>query len=116
MSKSQRVILRMTASLVLPGLLIMQPVAAAESAPSVTVRYHDLNLSNPEGSATLYKRIHNAAVEVCVPLQGPRAMNGIFRTSWEECVDRAVSNAVKSVNNASLDAYLSARLHASKGA
>jgi UrcA family protein len=105
MSKSRRVMLRITALLVFPALFIVQPAAAVEAPPSVTVRYHDLNLNNPEGIATLYKRIHNAAIEVCKPLEGPLVVNRIFWITWEECFDPAIANAVKAVNNEKLSAY-----------
>ncbi len=107
MSKSHRVIVRMTALLGLPALFSMQPAfaAAVEAPPSVTVRYHDLNLSSSEGVATLYKRIHNAAVEVCKPEEGPQVVNRIFWDTWNQCFNHAVANAVKAVHNEKLSAY-----------
>ena len=105
MSKSRRVILRIAALLVFPALFIVQPAVAMEAPPSVTVRYHDLNLNNPEGIATLYKRIHDAAIEVCKPLKGPLVADRIFWITWDECFDPAIANAVKAVNNENLSAY-----------
>ena len=32
---------------------------------SETVRYGDLDLSNQEGAVTLFRRLHNAAADVC---------------------------------------------------
>ncbi len=107
MSKSHRVIVRMAALLGLPALF-MEPVFAAiavEEPPSVTVRYHDLNLNNPEGIATLYKRIHTAAIEVCKPEEGPQLVNRLFWTAWNNCFSHAVANAVKAVHNEKLTAY-----------
>jgi len=53
--------LRMIALLVIPTLLFAESAMAAarvDEAPSVTVRYHDLNLESQEGIANLYERIH----------------------------------------------------------
>jgi UrcA family protein len=64
MSPFHKINLTMIALLAIPTLSGMA-VARADEAPSVTVRYHDLNLNNPEGIANLYERIHAAAVVVC---------------------------------------------------
>src|SRR5580692_11329307 len=64
---------RVIALLVLPTLLVAasdMAVARVDEAPSVTVRYHDLNLNTPEGIANLYERIHAAAVVVCKSVEG----------------------------------------------
>jgi len=106
MSKIHRVIVRMAALLVFPALFTMEPaLAATEAVPSVTVRYHDLNLNNPEGVATLYERIHNAATVVCRPEEGPQVVNRIFWNAWNDCFNHAIANAVKAVHNEQLSAY-----------
>jgi UrcA family protein len=104
MSKSHRLIVRMAALLALPALFITES-AVAEAPPSVTVRYHDLNLNNAEGVASLYNRIHGAATVVCRSTEGPQVENRIFWTAWNECVDHAIANAVKAVHNEKLSVY-----------
>jgi UrcA family protein len=105
MSKSHRVIVRVAALLVFPALFIVKPALAVEAPPSVTVRYHDLNLNNSDGIAALYNRIHIAAIKVCRPEEGPQVVNRIFWIAWNECFNDAMANAVKSVNNQKLSAY-----------
>jgi UrcA family protein len=81
---------------------IATAAASGEAAPSVTVRYHDLNLNNPEGIAALYGRIRGAAGDVCRPLESRE----LARTSlWNACFNHAVADAVKAVHNRTLSAY-----------
>jgi UrcA family protein len=70
------------------------------------VSYADLNLNQPEGVATLYKRIHAAAANVCSPLDS-RDMS--LSSKVQPCIADATSRAIKSVNNPALTAYESAR-------
>ena len=113
MSKSHRVIARTAALLLLPALFIVEPAVAAEEAPpSVTVRYYDLNLNNSEGVAALYQRIHIAAIKVCGPTEGPQVR--ILWTAWNECLNHAIDNAVKEVNNEKLSAYRWTRIRGRK--
>ena len=86
-------------------LLCTLPLAAALSAdqdpPTRTINYSDLNIHGTPGARVLYRRIRTAAVQVC-----------IFRDSWdlsikhlrEECVKRAVDEAVRAVPSAELAA------------
>ena len=103
----------MIALLVTPALLFAQTgraVTRVDEAPSVTVRYYDLNLNNPEGIAGLYGRIHAAAVDVCKSAEGPQIANRVFRSDWNGCVADTVANAVKAVHNEKLSAYYSERI------
>ena len=100
--------LRVTAQLVISALLFAQPgmaVTRLDEAPSVTVRYYDLNLNSPEGVASLYGRIHAAALDVCQSAEGPQLVNRVFWREWNECVSHAVASAVKAVHNDKLSAY-----------
>ncbi len=74
MAKSHQVIVWMFA-LVLPALFTAGSAhaAAAAAPPSVTVRFSDLNLNSTAGIAGLYKRIQDAATEVCRPVEGPQS-------------------------------------------
>jgi UrcA family protein len=78
--------------------------AAADSdARSTTVKYGDLNLSDPQGAATLYRRIVKAARAVC---------NDDSPWSWvaaDHCVKKTVTDAVTKVGHPQLIAEYNAR-------
>jgi UrcA family protein len=90
------------------ALFAMASIATAhasaidDAAPSVTVRYHDLNLSTAEGVASLYARIRYAADEVCGPLD---SRDPERKQTWRNCVSHAVAEAVNTVHNRNLSAY-----------
>ena len=99
---------RVIALLVIPTLLVAESamaVARVDDAPSVTVRYHDLNLDSREGVANLYERIRAAAVVVCKSAEGPQLVNRVFWSEWNSCINHAVANAVHTVHNEQLSAY-----------
>jgi len=85
-------------------LLTELSTAAAndEAAPSVTVRYHDLNLNSPQGVASLYGRIRGAAEQVCRSMESRDLTR---KAEWQQCFNHAVADAVRTVNNAPLSAY-----------
>jgi UrcA family protein len=100
--------LRMVALLAIPALLFAESgmaVTRVDEAPSVIVRYYDLNLNSPEGISSLYGRIHAAAVDVCKSVEGPQVVNRMFWSEWNKCVEQAVENAVNAVHNEKLSAY-----------
>ena len=76
-------------------------VPRVDEAPSVTVRYYDLNLDTPEDVASLYGRIRTAAIDVCKQSEGSQLVNRVY---WS-CVAHAIANAVKDVHNERLSAY-----------
>ena len=95
------------AMLVLPVTFLAGSAGArgiANPAPSVTVRYHDLNLDSDQGVASLYARIHAAAESVCRSSEDPAAA---YRTISREadCVSHSVARAVRAVRNDKLSAY-----------
>jgi UrcA family protein len=49
----------------------MQITGKAPTAPSVVVRYGDLNLSTQDGQRLLHNRLNNAAWHVCVDMITP---------------------------------------------
>jgi len=116
MSESRRIIVRMLAPPLLLALCIVEPAVASVPAveASVTVRYHDLNLANPKDIANLYLRIRGAAVQVCMPEEGPQIVNRVFWTAWNDCFFQAIDNAVRTVRNDKLSVYHSERIHGSK--
>jgi UrcA family protein len=113
MFKSHRVIVPVVA-LLLPALCMVESAfgaVAAEVPPSVTVRYDDLNLNRTDGVANLYKRIQNAATEVCRPAEGPQSVSRMLWTAWNNCFYHAISAAVQAVHNDKLSAYHWQRIH-----
>ena len=105
---SLRSIVRAVAMIMFAGvssLLLTELSAAAvsdDAEPSVTVRYHDLNLNSPEGIASLYGRIRGAAGQVCRPLENRELER---KAAWNYCFNHAVADAVRAVNNRTLSAY-----------
>jgi UrcA family protein len=85
-------------------LCCFQPMlakAADEPAPAITVRYADLNISQPAGATVLYHRIQTAAREVC-----PSYLIGAIGATQEQraCFKKAVDDAVNSVHSPALSA------------
>jgi UrcA family protein len=82
----------------------------SDDAPSVTVRYDDLNLSTSAGVDALYRRISNAARQVC-PDARSRDLSVVVAS--ERCQAHAVAQAVREVNNTHLALVHAA--HVSRG-
>jgi UrcA family protein len=93
-------------SITVAALTFAPGVAHADTAREVltkTVRFGDLNLDNRNGVESLYRRIENAASEVC----GPDRSTGspFVSAAWTTCVTNAVQQAVRTVDRPSLTAY-----------
>jgi UrcA family protein len=71
-------------------------VAQGAEVPVKTVRYQDLNLNTDAGVQVLYKRIHGAANLVCGYVDG---RDLVVARAHKACVERAVADAVATVNN-----------------
>jgi UrcA family protein len=70
---------------------------------SVTVQYSDLNISNTQGAATLYRRLKNAAAHVC---RGPEPSKELTRVwAYNECFNKALSAAIVKVDSPAVTAY-----------
>jgi UrcA family protein len=84
--------------------------AAADSSdlPRVTVKFGDLNLSNPEGATTLYRRINAAAREVCKSYDVGRG-NFKLPGNANPCVRKAIGDAVTKVGHPALFAIYNAK-------
>jgi UrcA family protein len=106
--------MRLIAILLTPMLLTVEPAIAvprSDEAPSVAVRFHDLNLNNPEDIVRLYERLHVAALDVCKSAQGPGHQDVESWIEWDWCVRHATAEAVKAVHNEKLNAYRWERIH-----
>jgi UrcA family protein len=84
--------------------------AAADGSgtTSVIVRYGDLNISNPEGAATLYRRIVAAANNVCDP-HAIDSRDLASRAEVNACVHKATADAVTKVGRPELVAIYNAK-------
>jgi len=76
--------------------------AAADTPPSEHVRYADLDLNRPAGIETLYRRLSQAARNVCESYSSSHTPD----MQWQRrrCVALAMANAVKDVGNPALTA------------
>jgi UrcA family protein len=92
------------------GSFAVAPVVSAQEAPSIVVKYSDLDLSTSDGVRTLYKRITAAASVVC-PYEDARQL--AFKAINQSCRDAAVQRAVRSIHNAELAAI--SDQHAKRG-
>jgi UrcA family protein len=82
--------------------------APADTAPSVTVAYGDLNLASEQGSGALYARIVAAARQVCYV--GSVDIRDLQRYNQaRSCEARAIAAAVQAVHSPQLAAIHSAR-------
>jgi UrcA family protein len=85
--------------------LVGVSTAADFEARSMTVKYGDLNLSDPQGAATLYRRISWAAREVCSSPDDTLSTHLYFQA----CVDKAIADAVTQVGHPQLIAVYNAK-------
>jgi UrcA family protein len=78
----------------------------AEKPQSIVVRYSDLDPSRPEDARRLYARIKRAARAVCFNDPNSDLQRLI---AYEECLGRAMTEAVEKVQSEQVSAILHAR-------
>jgi UrcA family protein len=82
---------------------------AANGVAARTVHYAAINLNTQAGAAVLYKRIRNAAEQVC----GDGGARGLAEAAAAKaCVDRAIFASVRTVNNPQLTSEYNVRVGA----
>jgi UrcA family protein len=81
--------------------------APVSDAPSIAVRYDDLNLATSAGAEALYHRIRNAASQVC-RISYTHDVGALAKN--RECQANAIAAAVNSVNSSQLAALHAARV------
>jgi UrcA family protein len=74
---------------------------------SVTVRFADLDTTNVQGAAVLFRRIRSAAESVCKDLRPDRQL-GLMQ-QYDNCLRVALGNAVAEIDRPMLTAYAAAR-------
>jgi UrcA family protein len=87
--------------------------ADENGSPAVIVSFSDLDLSKPAGTRVLYKRITNAARQVCQPL-ARRDLS--LMPLWRDCYAEAVARAVAAINRPNLTALQRSRTGAAENA
>jgi len=75
------------------------------------VRFSDLDVSKIEGAKTLYTRLRYAAKVVCEPLESASSW-GYARHN--DCIDKAIADAVASVDRPLLSQYHQSRTKGEK--
>jgi UrcA family protein len=80
---------------------------AASGEPNITVKFRDLDLSKPEGVATLYQRIERSARLVCTDSSSPYDAGRV--ATFERCYKAAIQDAVSSIDQPQLTALHRAR-------
>jgi UrcA family protein len=75
--------------------------------PRVIVKFGDLNLANPLGAATLYRRITVAAHEVCKTLDPSN--HGLGTAQQDLCIHKAIADAVTDVGHPELVAVYNSK-------
>ena len=87
-------------------VLPLSPATSAELDPGVRtspVSLTGIDLANPAGAETVYRRLNLAAQSVCRPLHTLEL--GKRRAKWDRCVTDAVARAVADINAPALTAY-----------
>ncbi len=89
-----------------PGSVQAQPISSPEQV-SVRVSFADLNLSSQDGARQMMGRIQGAARSIC----GESAANNDLadRARQNACVDQTVSDAVRSLDVATVTALSDTR-------
>jgi UrcA family protein len=91
-------------SVIFAAASILTPIAGicADPVPQVRVTFADVNLSNPQGIATVYTRLQQAAAKVCG--HEPQIRELSQHAAWSKCVDTALDEAVVQVRSIGLAA------------
>jgi UrcA family protein len=76
-----------------------------------TVRFADLNVSTLEGAKQLHTRLRHAAKVVCEPLETAPLWHS---DQYEVCMNKAIADAVASVNRPLLSQYHRSRTKGDK--
>jgi UrcA family protein len=97
---------RFTSIAALFTLALIQQAAHAgippDEAPTVTVRFADLDLDHTPGAATMYRRLRHAVEQVCSPLQG-RDLGKKER--FDRCTAESMGASIAKVNRVALTEY-----------
>lgn len=77
------------------------PALAADTTPSIVVKYNDLNLATADGASKLYSRLKKASIGVCQRMYSPSPGN---LTEQVRCRSTVLEAAVKDADKPLLTA------------
>jgi UrcA family protein len=80
--------------------------SADDDVPRIVVKYSEQSLATDEGVQTLYRRITNAAKQVC-PDVSTRDLSRHVKSV--QCQDQAISRAIRQIDNSRLAALHAVR-------
>jgi UrcA family protein len=89
--------------------LIAMGAVHADEVSRVSVKYGDLNLNSPQGAATMYQRLAQAAHSACKTLD-PADHSVRLTLLYQACVQQAVSGAVSELNRPLVTQYATGRV------
>jgi UrcA family protein len=98
----QLALLSLTVMGVNPQSVVHAADRSHEVQRSLKVSFADLDLTNRQGTVTLYTRIRNAARTVCGPVDIGLADD---QAEWTRCVNDTIANAVAKVGDVNLTEY-----------
>jgi UrcA family protein len=107
MMKRSIAALALTASFATLSLPAQADDKAAQTESNITVKFRDLDLSKPEGVATLYQRIERSARLVCTDSSSPWDAGRV--ATMQRCYDAAIQDAVSAINQPQLTAFHQAK-------
>lgn len=103
---SKSTIQKSLSALAAVGIILLGNVSQAGEAtdgpPQRVVKYADLSLTNSAAVEVLYRRIQNAATEVCGSVD-PREFARAAQA--KVCTDRAIAKAVSAINSPLLTSH-----------
>ena len=76
------------------------------SRPQIIVKFADLDASTSQGAATLYRRIHSAATNVCWRVYDS---NEAYKFNKDVCIRKSIADAVTKINEPALSAVFASK-------
>jgi len=108
-TRIRRLIATAIVSALASSFAVVCAAADGTETVSVVVKFGDLNLSNPQGAATLYGRIAAAAYSVCGSYNSDDAFHHGSLSRVNACVHKAIADAVTRVGQPELLAVYNAK-------
>ena len=96
------------------GIATVSFASDSPDALQVNVKYGDLNVSNTSGATSLYNRIRAAADSVCHPFLPLNSADLGAHKAFTACVQKAMSDAINTVNEPALFTVANAKNRTSK--
>jgi UrcA family protein len=96
---------------ILTVALIQQTAQASvrsDELPTSTVRFADLDLDHTPGAAVMYRRLKQAAEQVCSPLKGADLGS---KARFGRCTEEAVAAAIAKIGRPILTQYYRSVTH-----